>query len=128
MKAVRIHEFGDLDVLKWEDVDRPTPRPNQVLIKVDAAGVNYADLMRRRGGYPGPDLPSTLGLEAAGTIEELGDAVSGLTVGQRVMGMGPRAMPSMWPSMPTSSFPIRKRWTRSRPAVCPLCSSPPTTC
>ena len=90
MKAVRIHEFGDLDVLKWEDVDRPTPRPNQVLIKVDAAGVNYADLMRRRGGYPGPDLPSTLGLEAAGTIEELGDAVSSLTVGQRVMAMGPQ--------------------------------------
>ncbi len=90
MKAVRIHEFGGLDVLKWEDVDRPKPRPNQVLIKVDAAGVNYADLMRRRGGYPGPDLPSTLGLEAAGIIEELGDAVSGLTVGQRVMGMGPQ--------------------------------------
>ena len=90
MKAVRIHEFGGLDVLRWEEVDRPTPRPNQVLIKVDAAGVNYADLMRRQGGYPGPDLPSTLGLEAAGTIEELGDAVSGLTVGQRVMGMGPQ--------------------------------------
>ena len=90
MKAVRIHEFGGLDVLKWEDVDRPTPRPNQVLIKVDAAGVNYADLMRRRGGYPGPDLPSTLGLEAAGTIAELGESVSGLTVGQRVMGMGPQ--------------------------------------
>ena len=90
MKAVRIHEFGGLDVLKWEDVDRPTPRPNQVLIRVDAAGVNYADLMRRRGGYPGPGLPSTLGLEAAGTIEELGDAVSGLTLGQRVMGMGPQ--------------------------------------
>ena len=90
MKAVRIHEFGGLEVLKWEYVDRPTPRPNQVLIKVDSAGVNYADLMRRRGGYPGPDLPSTLGLEAAGTIEELGDAVSGLTVGQRVMAMGPQ--------------------------------------
>ena len=90
MKAVRIHEFGDLDVLKWEDIDRPTPRPRQVLIQVDSAGVNYADLMRRQGGYPGPDLPSTLGLEAAGTIVEIGNNVSGLTIGQKVMGMGPQ--------------------------------------
>ena len=90
MKAVRIHEFGDLDVLKWEDIDRPTPRPRQVLIQVDSAGVNYADLMRRQGGYPGPDLPSTLGLEAAGTIVEIGNDVSGLTIGQKVMGMGPQ--------------------------------------
>ena len=90
MKAVRIHEFGDLDVLKWDDIDRPTPRPSQVLIQVDSAGVNYADLMRRQGGYPGPDLPSTLGLEAAGTVGEIGNDVSGLTIGQKVMGMGPQ--------------------------------------
>ena len=90
MKAVRIHEFGDLDVLRWEDVSIPEPRPHQVLIKVDSSGVNYADIMRRRGGYPGPDLPSTLGLEAAGVIEELGSDVTHLTVGQRVMAMGPQ--------------------------------------
>lgn len=90
MKAVRIHEFGDLDVLKWEETARPSPRPHQVLIRVDSSGVNYADIMRRRGGYPGPDLPSTLGLEAAGTIVELGSDVSGLAEGQRVMAMGPQ--------------------------------------
>jgi NADPH2:quinone reductase len=90
MKAVRIHEFGGLDVLRWEDVPVPKPRPNQVLIKVESSGVNYADVIRRQGNYPGPDLPSTLGLEAAGTIEELGQNVSGLTVGQRVMAMGPQ--------------------------------------
>ena len=90
MKAVRIHKFVDLDVLKWEEIDTHTPRPSQVLIQVDSAGVNYADLMRRQGGYPGPDLPSTLGLEAAGTVVEIGTAVSGLAVGQKVMGMGPQ--------------------------------------
>ena len=47
MKAVRIHEFGGLEVLKWEDVPEPSPRTNQVLIKVDSAGVNYADIIRR---------------------------------------------------------------------------------
>ena len=90
MKAVRIHEFGNLDVLKWEEIDRPKPRANQVLIQVESAGVNYADLMRRQGGYPGPDLPSTLGLEAAGTIVELGSDVVGLEIGQKAMGMGPQ--------------------------------------
>ena len=90
MKAVRINEFGGLEVLQWEDVPEPTPRAGQVLIKVDSAGVNYADIMRRQGDYPGPDLPATLGLEAAGTITDLGEGVTGLSVGQRVMAMGPQ--------------------------------------
>jgi len=91
MKAVRIHEFGDLDVLKWEDVSEPKARSGYVVIKVESAGVNYADLMRRGGGYPGPDLPSSLGLEAAGAVVEVGENVSGITVGQRVMAMGPQS-------------------------------------
>jgi len=90
MKAVRIHEFGDLDVLRWEETPRPKPSPHQVLIKVDSSGVNYADIMRRQGGYPGPALPSTLGLESAGTIVELGSDIIDLTEGQRVMAMGPQ--------------------------------------
>jgi len=89
MKAVRIHEFGDVDVLRWEEAPVPKPRPGQVLIKVDSAGVNYADIMRRGGNYPGPNLPATLGLEAAGRVVELGEGVAGLTVGQPVMAMGP---------------------------------------
>ena len=89
MKAVRINEFGSVDVLKWEEAADPKPRPHQVLIKVDAAGVNYADVMRRSGNYPGPDLPSSMGLEAAGTVAEVGSDVTGLSVGQRVMAMGP---------------------------------------
>ena len=89
MKAVRIHEFGGLDVLKWEDAPQPEPRPHQVLIKVDSAGVNYADILRRGGNYPGPDLPTSLGLEAAGTVTEVGSEVTGISTGQRVMAMGP---------------------------------------
>ncbi len=89
MKAVRLNEFGGLDVLKIEDVAEPNLRPHQVMIKVDAAGVNYADILRRSGNYPGPDLPSSMGLEAAGTVTEVGSEVSGISVGQKVMGMGP---------------------------------------
>ena len=68
---------------------RPQTQAHQVLIKVDSAGVNYADIMRRSGNYPGPDLPSSMGLEAAGTVAEVGSDVTGLSVGQRVMAMGP---------------------------------------
>ena len=67
MKAVRIEEFGGLEVLQWKDVPEPTIRPGQVIVKVDSSGVNYADIMRRQGNYPGPDLalpPSALRLRA----------------------------------------------------------------
>ena len=89
MKAVRIHEFGGLDVLRWEEAPEPELRAHQALIRVDAAGVNYADLMRRGGNYPGPDLPASLGLEAGGTVVAVGAEVTGVSVGQRVMAMGP---------------------------------------
>ncbi|MDA1127931.1 MAG: zinc-binding dehydrogenase [Chloroflexi bacterium] len=89
MKAVRLNEFGGVEVLKFEDAPEPIVRPHHVLIKVDSAGVNYADILRRGGNYPGPDLPSSMGLEAAGTVTEVGSEVSGISVGQKVMGMGP---------------------------------------
>ena len=63
MKAVRLNEFGDVDVLKIEDIEMPIPRSHHVLIKVDSTGVNYADVLRRGGNYPGPGLPSSMGLE-----------------------------------------------------------------
>ena len=86
MKAVRFHRFGGPEVLVYEDgVPRPQPGKGQVLIKVASAGVNFADLMRRAGGYPGPEPPATLGLEAAGTVEEVGAEVTGFSVGDRVL-------------------------------------------
>ncbi|MED5588837.1 MAG: zinc-binding dehydrogenase [Chloroflexota bacterium] len=89
MKAVRLNEFGDVDVLKIEEVPEPNLRPHHVMIKVDSAGVNYADILRRGGNYPGPSLPSSMGLESAGTVTEVGSDVTGIIVGQQVMAMGP---------------------------------------
>lgn len=86
MKAIRVNELGGADKLSLEDVEKPTPKADEVLIKVAAAGINYADTMMRSGNYlTKPDLPLTLGYEAAGTVEELGAEVKNLQVGQRVL-------------------------------------------
>lgn len=86
MKAVRFHAFGGPDVLRWEDVAEPTLRPHEVLIRVAAAGVNFADLMRRQGQYSVKDaLPAALGTEAAGTIARVGADVRGLSIGDHVV-------------------------------------------
>jgi NADPH2:quinone reductase len=86
MKAIRVHELGGAEKLVLEEVEKPVPRDDEVLIKTAAAGINYADTMMRSGNYlTKPDLPFTLGYEAAGTIEAVGDAVTNLKVGQRVL-------------------------------------------
>lgn len=86
MKAVRFHELGGPEVLRYEEVPQPRIGDTQVLIKVAAAGVNYSDLGRRRGSYAIPQpLPVTLGLEVAGTIEQVGASVAGFSLGERVM-------------------------------------------
>src|SRR5690348_12942591 len=86
MKAIRIHETGGPEVMHLEDVEIPTPEQGQVLIKVAAAGINYADLAQRRGAYlTRTRTPMTLGFEVAGTIEALGSETSAPPVGTRVI-------------------------------------------
>jgi len=86
MKAIRVHELGAADKLTYEEIEKPTPKADEVLIKVAAAGINFADTMMRSGNYlTKPELPFTLGYEAAGTVEELGADVKNLQKGQRVL-------------------------------------------
>ncbi|CAN5282376.1 NADPH:quinone oxidoreductase family protein [soil metagenome] len=86
MKAIRVHELGGADKLSLEEIEKPTPKADEVLIKTAAAGINYADTMMRSGNYlTKPELPFTPGYEAAGTIEELGENVTNLQKGQRVL-------------------------------------------
>ena len=88
MKAVRIHKFGDSeDVLQYEDVPVPEPKAGEVLIKIEAASLNRADLSLRKGAYRiSPDqLPVIPGREFAGTVEKLGANVNEFKVGQRVV-------------------------------------------
>lgn len=86
MKAIRVHELGGADKLTLDEVEKPVPEADEVLIKVAAAGINFADTMMRSGNYlTKPELPLTLGYEAAGTIEESGEEVKNLQKGQRVL-------------------------------------------
>ena len=88
MKAVRIHHFGPTeDVLQYEEVPVPLPKAGEILIKVEAASLNRADLSLRKGAYRiSPDqLPVVPGRELAGTVEKLGDGVSEFNVGERVV-------------------------------------------
>ena len=90
-KAIRIHEPGGPEVLKYEDVDVGAPGPGEVRLRQTAVGLNFIDVYHRSGLYPVKDLPAVIGMEAAGVIEEAGPDVSGFKAGDRVaytMGLG----------------------------------------
>jgi NADPH2:quinone reductase len=83
MKAIQIHETGGPEVLTLADLPIPEPGPGQVLIRVEAVGVNFIEVYFRNGVYKAA-LPLTLGSEAAGTVEELGPGVTGFAAGDAV--------------------------------------------
>jgi NADPH2:quinone reductase len=87
MKAAQVTEYGGRDVLEVEDVEKPEPGPGEVRIDVEAAGLNFADIMQRRGHYHGgPEAPYIPGLEVAGAIDATGDGV-GRDEGEEVIAM-----------------------------------------
>jgi NADPH:quinone reductase-like Zn-dependent oxidoreductase len=92
MKAVRFHEFGGPEVLRYEEVDRPRPAAGQVLIRVAATSFNPVDAAMRSGFlqqvFP-VALPHTPGIDVAGTLAEIGEGVAGWSVGEAVVGFLP---------------------------------------
>jgi NADPH2:quinone reductase len=84
MKAIRIHEYGGPDVMKYEDVAEPKPGKGEAVVKIAAAGLNFIDIYFRTGIYKPPQLPFTPGSEAAGTVVSVGEGVSEVKAGDRV--------------------------------------------
>ncbi len=82
-KAIVIEEFGGPEVLQWQDVDVPSPGSGEVLLSHTAVGLNFIDTYQRTGMYP-VELPSGLGLEAAGVVEAVGEGVDYVQPGDRV--------------------------------------------
>jgi NADPH2:quinone reductase len=87
VKAIRVHQTGGPEVLRYEEVPRPAPGPGQALVQLDAVGVNFIEVYQRTGLYK-LALPFTPGSEAGGTVVELGSPAAGVTVGQRVASQG----------------------------------------
>ena len=88
-RAIRVHETGGADVLRWEESEVGEPGPGEVRLRHTAVGLNFIDTYHRTGLYPLP-LPFVPGLEAAGVVEALGDGVTNLATGDRVAyGAGP---------------------------------------
>jgi NADPH2:quinone reductase len=89
MKAIRVHEFGGPEVMKLEEVPELTPGSGQVVVSVKAVGVNPVDNYIRSGAYAAkPALPFTPGMDAAGTVETVGEGVESVKVGERVYVAG----------------------------------------
>jgi NADPH:quinone reductase-like Zn-dependent oxidoreductase len=104
-RQVAVHAYGDAGVLRAEDASAPAPGPGEVRIRQRASGVNFIDVYLRRGWIPQLlPLPGVPGMEAAGTVLDIGDGVNGVLPGDRVAYLGPvpgaycgvRSVPSNW--------------------------------
>jgi NADPH2:quinone reductase len=84
VKAIRVHTFGEPEVMKLEEVPDPQPGPGQVVVRVHAVGVNPVETYIRSGIYPKPPTPFTPGNDGAGVIDTIGADVKGVAVGDRV--------------------------------------------
>ncbi|WP_010612638.1 alcohol dehydrogenase catalytic domain-containing protein, partial [Halococcus hamelinensis] len=88
MRAVRFHDHGGPDVLQVDEVERPEPADDEVLVEVHAAGVNPVDTYFREGSYEPFTLPMTPGIDFAGEVVVVGEGVEGFEDGDRVYGTG----------------------------------------
>jgi NADPH:quinone reductase-like Zn-dependent oxidoreductase len=107
MKAVQYAEHGGPEVLQVVEVEEPHAGPGEIRIAVKAAGVNPLDWKLRQGFMPGGDLPAGTGLDAAGVVDEVGEGVTGVSVGDAVFGFGSstyaeHAVLSAWAPKPES--------------------------
>jgi NADPH2:quinone reductase len=107
-RAVRIHKNGGPEELQLDVVDVGHPGPDEVLVRHTAIGVNFTDIHHRTGRYPGPGFPLTLGMEAAGRIEEVGANVRDFAAGDRVAYGG--ATPSLSPGAYCELRIMTPRW------------------
>lgn len=121
MKAVVFVKVGGPEVMKIAEVPKPEVKPGTVLIKVRAAGINFADTLFRNGQYVmQPQLPDTPGLEAAGEIDAVGAGVTNLKVGQRVAALGSKMYAEYAIAPATQVIPIPDSLSFENAAAVPV--------
>jgi NADPH2:quinone reductase len=113
IKAIRIHEYGGPDKLRYEDVEVGEPGPGEAYVRHTAIGLNFADTHNREGRYPLPHLPHVLGGEAAGVVEAVGPGVTDVKVGDRV------AYAAGGPAFPPGSYSEARLFDASRLVLLP---------
>src|SRR5208337_908038 len=113
MKAIVVTRPGGPEVLEVRDIPEPHPKHGEVLVRVEAVGVNFADTMSTRGSYPGtPAPPFITGREFAGIVEATGERVMGYTqygAGAEKIAMKPKLLwpqPKGWSSEQSAAFPV----------------------
>ena len=87
-KVIRIYETGGPEVLRFEDFDPGKPQRGEALVRHEAVGLNFIDVYHRNGLYPLPSLPAVIGMEGAGVVEQIGEGVTEVAVGDRVAYAG----------------------------------------
>jgi NADPH:quinone reductase len=121
MKAIRIHQTGSLEQLKYEEIDPPAPDKGEVLIKVMAASVNFADVMVRRGLYPlMPQLPAIPGIDCSGIVESVGENVTHVRPGQHVAAFGQGCYAEYVTTNAVAVFPISEDIDKDEAAAIPV--------
>ncbi|MET8847517.1 NADP-dependent oxidoreductase [Amycolatopsis sp. NPDC004625] len=119
MRTLRFHHTGEpLDVLRLEEAEQPRPAAGQIRVTVEVCTINPADLALCRGLYPG-DLPRGVGLEAAGTVDALGDDVTGVQPGDAVFG----PVPFTGPTAGASGQALLDVWFPRPPALAPAAAA-----
>src|ERR1051325_5415926 len=101
MKAIQVTQVGGPEVLTLTDLDAPTPKPNEALVQIKAAGVNFIDVYFREGRYPTP-LPFVNGQEAAGVVTDVGSDVTLVKRGDRVAYTGALGSYAEYAAVPES--------------------------
>ena len=100
MKAIAIEQNGGPEVLRLADLPTPSPKAGEVLVKLEASGVNYIDVYFRTGLYKAPQFPLVLGQEGAGIVQSVGEGVATVKPGDRVAWVGPLGAYAEYASVP----------------------------
>lgn len=114
MRTLRFHEYGEpAEVLRLDEADAPVPKPGHIRVRVQACGLNPADWALCRGLFA-QDLPRGIGLDVAGVVDALGEGVTGVAVGDPVLGPADYAG---YPSAGASDFAVLRDWARMPPGL-----------
>ncbi|WP_297853428.1 NADPH:quinone oxidoreductase family protein [Meiothermus sp.] len=121
MKAIQVHRAGGPEVLELVDLPKPSPGPGQVLVRLEAIGLNFADILYVAGEYlVRTRYPTVPGMEFAGIIEALGEGVEGLQVGQRVAALGSGAFAEYATVPARAVLPVPPQMSAAEAAAFPV--------